>query len=231
MKFPHIYFIMNKISDLSEVSVLQLPNNIAELRKQVNMLVIDDNEFLPERFLLANGYQIHHKLDIDSITDVEPYDIVLCDIAGVGKKLGYSQEGAYLIREIHKHYPNKRIIAYTAYTYAPGLNQYFSMADFVAPKDFGIDDWISVLDEQIKQSINPVTQWKKIRDYLLEIDVSTITIAKIEDKYVKAVNNQSLDKLKRFAEGHDAKITPIITDFLSSLCAKLIFGVMGGLIK
>lgn len=104
---------MNKISDLSENVVLKLPNSIAELRKHVNMLVIDDNDFGPEQYLKLNGYQIHHKQDIESIKDVEPYDIILCDISGVGKKLGYEKEGAFIIREIHANYPNKRIIAYT----------------------------------------------------------------------------------------------------------------------
>ena len=65
----------------SENSALKLPNSIAELRKHVNMLVIDDNDFTPEPYLKANGYQMHHKTDIDTIKDVEPYDIILCDIS------------------------------------------------------------------------------------------------------------------------------------------------------
>lgn len=219
---------MYKINDLSENAALKLPNGIAELRKHVNMLVIDDNDFMPESFLKANGYQIHHKTDIDTIKDVEPYDIILCDIAGVGKKLGYSKEGAFIIREIHANYPNKRIIAYTSYTYDPDYNHFFSIADFVAPKDFGIDDWINALDDQVKKSIDPVNQWIKIRDYLLENDVSTLTIAKIEDKFVAAVNNKDFDKLRSYVEGKDSQLKSIITDFLSSLCAKLILGSIGG---
>ena len=229
MRLPRICIIMNKISDLSETILLKLPNNITDIRKKVNMLVIDDNVFIPEKYLVANGYQVNHKEDVDTIKDVEPYDIILCDISGIGKKLGYSNEGASLIREIHKNYPNKRIIAYTSNTFDPGLNQYFSLAEFVAPKDFGIDDWISVLDEQVKQSINPVNQWIKIRNYLLEIGVSTLMIAQIEDKYVTAVNNRDFDKLQKFVEGDNSQIKSIITDFLSSLCAKLILGSIGGI--
>ena len=48
---------------------MKLPNSIAELRKHVNMLVIDDNEFGPEANLKANGYQIQHKQDIETIKD------------------------------------------------------------------------------------------------------------------------------------------------------------------
>lgn len=228
MGFPHICIIMNKITDLSENAALKLPNSITELRKHVNMLVIDDNDFGPEAFLKANGYQIHHKTDIETIKDVETYDIILCDIAGVGKKLGYTKEGAFIIREIHANYPNKRIIAYTSYTYNPDYNQFFSLADFVATKDFGIDDWISALDDQVRKSIDPVNQWKKIRNYLIENDVSTLTIAKIEDKFVAAVNEKSFDKLKKYVEGKESKLTSIISDFMTSLCAKLILGNIGG---
>lgn len=228
MRIPHIYFIMNKISDLTDYAALNLPKSIAELRKHVNMLVIDDNDFAPEKFLRLNSYQIHHKTDIDNIKDVEPYDIILCDISGIGKELGYAKEGAFIIREIHANYPNKRIIAYTSYTFDADYNKYFSIADFVAPKDFGTDDWIDVLDEQVRKAIDPVNQWKKIRKYLLENDVSTLMIARIEDKYVAAVNNKNFDKLKSFVDGNDSKLSSIITDFLSSLCAKLILGSIGG---
>lgn len=228
MSFPHICIIMNKISDLSESSALKMPNSIAEFRKNVNILVIDDNDFMPEQHLKANGYQIHHKTDIDTIKDVEPYDIILCDISGVGKKLGFTKEGAFIIREIHKNYPNKRIIAYTSFTYNPELNTYFSMADFVASKDFGIDDWIDVLDEQVQNAIDPVKQWVKLRDYLMEHSISTLTIAKIEDKYVSAVKSRNFDKFKDYLSGKDSTMRSIATDFMTSLCAKIILGAIGG---
>lgn len=55
MNFPHIYVFMNKISDLSERTALQLPNSITEIRKHVNMLIIDDNDFSPEPYLISMG--------------------------------------------------------------------------------------------------------------------------------------------------------------------------------
>ena len=64
--------------------------------------------------------------------------------------------------------------------------------------------------------------------YLIENDVSTLTIAKIEDKFVAAVNGKSFDKLKSYVEGNDSKLASIISDFMSSLCAKIILGSIGG---
>ena len=103
------------------------------------------------------------------------------------------------------------------------------MADFIAPKDFALDDWINVLDDQIRQSIDPVCQWKKIFNYLVESDISTLTIAKIEDKFVSAVQKKNFDGLKKYVEGENPKLSSFISDFLSSLCAKLILGRLEGM--
>ncbi|MBR6530023.1 MAG: hypothetical protein IKT43_01225 [Clostridia bacterium] len=219
---------MNTIADLSEMTIIKQSHSMVELRKNINILIIDDNSFYAEDFLKANGYQITHKNDIDSIRDVEPYEIIMCDIAGVGKKLGYEKEGAFIIREIHANYPSKQIVAYTANTYNADYNQFFSLADYVATKDLGIDDWIDVLDSQIKEAINPIHRWEKIRSYLLNNGVSTITIARIEDKFVQSINKKNFNALQNFVEEKDSKLRTIITDFTSSLCAKLILGLVGG---
>ena len=80
----------------------------------------------------------------------------------------------------------------------------------------------------MRKAIDPVNQWKKIRKYLLDHEVSTLMIARIEHKYVAAVKNRNFDKLQAFIDGNDSKLSSIITDFLSSLCAKLILGTIGG---
>lgn len=228
MRMPNICIIMNTISDLSDNSGLKRACGIGELRRNASILIIDDNAFYAEDFLKINGFNIHHKNDIESIQDVQPYDIVLCDIAGVGKTLGFSKEGAFIIREIHANYPNKRVIAYTSYTYDADYNEFFSLADFVAPKDLSIDAWIDVLDEQIKKSIDPVEQWRKIRNCLLEQNVSTLTVAKIEDKFVSSVKNNNFNSLEKYINSEGNVVRTIINDFVSSLCAKLILGAISG---
>ena len=51
-----------------------------------------------------------HKFDIDKFDDIEnieslnAYDIILCDIQGVGTKFNTSYQGAYLVKEIYKRY-------------------------------------------------------------------------------------------------------------------------------
>lgn len=223
-----IHIIVNVISDISETSIIQQVNSIASIRKHVNILVIDDNPFVYAKALVANGYSLKQKNDIDSIKDVEGYDIILCDISGVGNKLGLSHGGASIIGEIHKNYPQKRIIAYTSYTYDADYNKYFSLADYIAPKDIDTDAWIDILDEQVRNSINPVQQWIKIRNHLLQNGVSTLTVAILEDKFVRSVKKKDFSKLQAYVKGDDSRIGSIISDFLVSVCAKVILGTIGG---
>lgn len=230
MFFSNFYHIPYTIKDIEEAASMKLMNNISKIRKEVELLIIDDNDFGPQEYLKNNGYSVHQTKDITTIKDVEPYHIILCDINGVGKKLGYDKEGAYLIKEIHNHYPSKRIIAYSSFTFVPEYNKYLSYADTIATKDQSIDDWIDLLDQQVGESINPVKQWIKIRNYLLqEQGISTLTIARLEDQYVKSINKRNPKSLQSFSCVDNTKIRSIITEFLSSLCAKIIFqAIMSG---
>ena len=110
MKFPNVFFTMYSLSDLIEVTALQ-QNNTSDLRSKVEILVIDDENLAAEDYLKKNGFCITHKKDIDTIKDVMPYPVILCDIRGVGQSLGSSKEGAFIIKEIKSSYPNKQVSA------------------------------------------------------------------------------------------------------------------------
>lgn len=224
MKLPNIYFITYSISDLAEVIALQHSNSITELRQKVNILIIDDEEFIGESYLRKNGFNITHKTDIDTIKDVATYSVVLCDIRGVGKQLGSTKEGAFIIKEIKANYPNKQVVAYTGSGYDAAYNEYIKLADAVISKGTSIDDWISILDTQIKKAVDPKFQWEKLRRFLLESGVSTASVASIEDKYVRAVKRKDFSGMLNLGDKTDKKAQDVISDFVSSVCVKLILG-------
>ena len=163
MKLPSIHLFMYTISDLPEVIALQQPISVTDLRQQANILIIDDQDFIAEDFLRKNGFNITHKKDIDTIKDVAPYAVVLCDIRGVGVQLGSTKEGAFIIKEIKANFPNKQVVAYTASSFNTEYNDYMKLADVTLDKGTSIDIWISTLDAQIKNAVDPVYQWKKLR--------------------------------------------------------------------
>ena len=56
MGFPSFFFIKYKLSDLVEVTALQ-NMTIAELRNKVEILVIDDQDFAAEEYLIKKTTQ------------------------------------------------------------------------------------------------------------------------------------------------------------------------------
>lgn len=223
MRFPNFFFINYKLSDLVEVIALQ-NLTVPELRSKVEILVIDDQDFVAEEYLIKNGFHLVHKPDIDNIKDVAAYAVILCDIRGVGKNLGSTKEGAFVIKEIKAHYPAKQVIAYTGSSYDPAYNEYMNLADAVISKGISIEDWISLVDDQIQKAVDPMFQWDRLRRHLLECGVSTAYVAKLEDKYVKAVKAKDFKGLEKLAEDTNDKARGLIADFVASVCAKVVLG-------
>lgn len=223
MLFPGIFFIKYKVSDLIEETALQNMTT-AELRNKVEVLVIDDQDFAAEDYLRKNGFRIVHKKDIDNINDVSAYAVILCDIRGVGKGLGSAKEGAFVIKEIKARYPGKQVIAYTGSSYDPAYNEYMNLADAVISKGISIEDWTTIVDEQIQKAVDPIYQWERIRKNLLECGVSTIYVAELENKYVKAIKKKNFSDLTKLAEDANEQTRGMIADFVSSVCAKVILG-------
>lgn len=91
---------------------------IDQLKSAVNILFIDNEVFnLTSELKEKEGWKrITYVPDILSLSQPELVDahIVCVDIQGVGRELGFEDEGLGLIVAIHKHYPEKKIIMYSA---------------------------------------------------------------------------------------------------------------------
>ncbi len=91
---------------------------IEQLKNNVQILFIDNETFnLTEDLKEKEGWKrINCLTDIKSIHQPELLDAhILCiDIQGVGKELGFPDEGLGLIVAIHTQYPEKKIIMYSA---------------------------------------------------------------------------------------------------------------------
>lgn len=221
MRLGKLYFINKKISDINGDLVLKETTTV-ELRKLAEILIIDDNEFVFINALKKHEFNIEAKIDIQSIKDVEAYDIILCDIRGVGKFLCSDFEGAYLIKQIKEKYPTKIVIAYTANDYDATYNKFLSYADAVVSKGMSLEDWSSLLDDKLKESADPVMQWKRIRDALLQAGVDIVRTAEIESKYVKAIQDNSFESLEKMYHKMNNNESKIIQALLSSVIAKII---------
>lgn len=196
-------------------------------RKQIPILVIDDNEFEYLSHLNNHKFDITYFEDLKSIESTKEYEIILCDIHGVGKKFNSKYEGAHVISEIRKKYPFKIIIAYTGQTHDPTFNKFFQMADLTIKKDIDGDEWIEKLDYSIKLATDPKLKWIKVRDYLIENDVSLFEIMKLESEYVNIfLNGGKIDEFpsKKLSKEMSSDVRAIMQSFTASIIFKLIFG-------
>lgn len=196
-------------------------------RKKVPILVIDDNEFEYLDFLKNNRFDLTYFPDIQSIESAKEYEIILCDINGVGKKFESKYEGAHIISEIHKKYPFKTIIAYTGYTHDPTYNKFFRLADFVFKKDLDGDDWLEHLDNAIDTAVNPQKRWIKLREYLIQNNVSLFEIVKLENEYVNhIIDGKSLKNFpsEKLTKEIDQDVRAVIQSFTASVIFKILIG-------
>ena len=157
------------------------------------------------------------------LSDAAEYDIILCDIRGVGKFLESDYDGANLIKALKTKYPNKIILAYTANDYDASFQKYLDYADGIVPKGtYGLDDWVSLLEETLNDCADPVKQWERTRKLLLKANVSTIDVAKYESQYVKAIRNGSFESFKKLYGKKKHVGDNIMIDLVSSVIAKMI---------
>ncbi len=205
------------ISNLNgDVKLKRIP--FAELKKRIEILIIDDEEFPYLETLKKHEYNITQKTDISDLRDVEAYNIILCDIRGVGKFLTSEFGGAYLIKQLKEKYPEKTIVAYTASKYDAKFQQYLSYADDTVSKgDYALEDWTALLDRLLNELSDPIKMWEKARKTLAEAGISTIDIAKYESDYVKAIEKGKFESFKKLYENKSDRGSEIMLALAKAL--------------
>jgi CheY-like chemotaxis protein len=220
------------IDDLDRaIRVRRTQRNMLALREIVPIIVIDDQPFEPGNNLRSNHYNISQLQDLQNVTEVDLHPIVLCDLQGVGAKLHTDLQGAHLIREIKKHFPEKVIIAYTAISKNTNMSKIAQAnADLFLKKDAPLEDWIDALDGAIQNVTDPVYMWKKFRKRLLDTGMTPYQLTKLENAFVsgaqsgntKDVQTSVMTIIDRLGIHHDLRA--IIQGFVASLIFKWLVG-------
>jgi len=189
--------------------------------------VIDDQPFHYEQNLQANNFQVKYLGDINSIDEVSDFNIVLCDLQGVGTRMNSKGQGAYIIDEIKRHNPEKFVVAYTGGSLDDSITvRAQDHSDFFLKKDADIDDWRDTLDNIIRELSDPILVWRRQRDALVEADVPTLEILKLEDAYVKSVKQKSDQPYRAIAAKN--QFSPDLRSIAQSLIASGIFRAIVG---
>jgi hypothetical protein len=202
-----------------------------ERRDLLSIGVIDDEPFQPHHNLENVGYKISLLGDPQTVNTVVPYQIILCDLQGVGQALDTRRQGAFLIREIKRNFPEKYVVAYTGGPAHSGISRESALAaDAFLKKDADIETWTEKLDSIILELVDPYRVWMRQRRAFIDRDVDTLTIIKLEDAYVRSIANGSSSPDKSaLAElvsrsGLPGDIRAIVQSFVSSIIFKVLIG-------
>lgn len=215
------------IGSLKNVGALKTPSLKFKPfeRQEIKVAIIDDEDFVHEEILRTHKFDITIFSEINGIEQLQAYDVILCDIQGVGVKFSKNYQGAYLMKEIHKRYPFKIIIAYSGLAHSTKYSEYLKVAEFFMKKDASSEEWIEKLDKALSLVSQPEYRWEKIKYYLLEKEVSLFDLALLEDDYVdRILFKKSFDGFPKSKVSK--RLNQDAKDILISFASKLTFNLL-----
>lgn len=218
-----------KIYKLSEIKVLN--TSIQKLKKEIKIAVIDDQDFPPTNNLRNLGFNIIPFKDISTLEQVKEYPVIICDIKGIGKEFGGKYEGAFVISELRKSYPDKYIISYSTSSYDLDISSFIQKSDVIASKGATIEEWSSILEKAIKDTSNASIRWKKTRESLLNNDIELSDLLDLEQKYILSINNSKneMQDTSLLENIHNNLIIDIVKEFTSSALVEILkYYTLGG---
>lgn len=204
--------------------------SLKERRNMVSIGVIDDSPFTPKNNLETLGYRVVLLGDPGNLDAVKDHHIILCDLQGVGRALGGETQGAFLIREIRKHYPEKYVVAFTGGAINQSITRDAMQAsDAFLKKDADIETWVERLDSIIQNLLDPYQVWQRQRAALVSKEVDTKTILTLEDTFVRSVAAKSEREKESFSSlvasskvGEDARA--VVRSLIASGLFRLLTG-------
>lgn len=175
----YVYENLHSIGELKEQSVL---SDIKVRRNDVKICIIDDEGFDIGKVHSLGYIQVDRKLRFESIGDYEKYNIILCDIEGVGSDLDSARQGLAVAEQIKSVHPEKTVLIYSGKN-VESYGELPSNIDGVLSKVESTTELVKLLDKYYKESIDPIVVWEKTRYAMLKSGIATKTIAIVEDKY------------------------------------------------
>ena len=172
------------IDDLPGSFTIEL--NDKKIIESTKIMIIDDDVVQIEDLLSRIGYKVVLKKDIDILSDVEPYPIIICDYKGVGLKFGSEFEGLNLIKLIKEKYPEKIVYLLSAADFNPRVNEFIKYADELVYKGEE-DKLVEYIKEDCKKIYNPKERWKQYKEILVFKGVKEKEIFRLEDLYVRSL--------------------------------------------
>lgn len=179
----YVYQKLNSISVLKEQKIC---SDIKVDRNNVKICVVDDKGFDINKVHSLGYIQVERKLRFENIGDFEKYDIILCDIEGVGNEFDSVRQGLAVAEQIKSVYPEKIVLIYLGKN-VESYGELPTNIDGVLSKVEATTELVKKLDAYYKESIDPIIVWEKTRQQMIDSGIATKTIAIVEDQYCNSM--------------------------------------------
>lgn len=206
-----MYFEFGRPRDFSSMRFSL--SDLSQIKRGTQIAVIDDQPFKRADALRRHGFNILEVGDIRSIDQVAAYPIVVCDIRGVGVHFDSSLEGAHLISEIRKSYPDKFLVTYSGAQFDVSYNQSLKSVDLSIEKDASTEKWVAILDEGVSVANCPRRRWLRFRSMLLSRGIELHDVFRLEQGYIKAIESRDHSKMK--IEGVAENSKELVSNFVN----------------
>lgn len=199
-----------------------------DIRSSVKIAIIDDEKFKAHSNLTTYGYKIQELPDIKSLDEVKDFDVIICDLMGVGQNFDKSIGGASIIKELKDNYPTKYVIAYTgARSNTAEANVAKQFSDDFIKKDDDITKLVGKLDEAIDIASDPYERWLITRQGLIDLEIDLRKILELESAYVEAIdsNDSEFSEIKTILKEADlgGHAKGIVQSLIASGIWKIVF--------
>lgn len=204
--------------------------SLPDLKQKTKVLFVDDQKFnVVDSLKTKDGWKnIVRVSDVESMTQTEVMEahIIFVDVQGVGKKLGFADEGLGLIVALKEAYPEKKVVMYSAESRGQ-VNAFHEAADLVdgrlkkRPSRYEFDSTIERLAREAFCLNNCVSYLQKIllRDF--NVDLTDAEIKKVvEDLYNKGTFNDANTIAAAFNLSNAGSIASIIQLLLMPLTSQ-----------
>lgn len=204
--------------------------SLPDLKQKTKILFVDDQKFnVVDSLKTKDGWKnIQRVSDVESMsqTEVTEAHIIFVDVQGVGKKLGFADEGLGLIVALKETYPEKKVVMYSAESQGQ-VNAFHKAADLVdgrlkkRPSRYEFDSTIERLAREAFCLNNCVSYLQKIllRDF--NVDLTDAEIKKVvEDLYNKGTYNEANTIAAAFNLSNAGSIASIIQLLLMPLTSQ-----------
>lgn len=185
-------------------------------RDDYRIVVIDDEGFDSSVITKYDYDNVTVHSSFEGIKMYSKYDVILCDIQGIGENVQSKHGGVEVAIELKKQYPQKVVALYSAKEKS-NIRLDYSILDGFIDKSLSGSELVTKIDEMIKASINPTLIWDKIQDDLRINNVRNKEIAIIEDIYCKSLEDYTnhFESIEKY--NFDTETLKLISSSISTI--------------